>query len=263
MKNIVVLVDFTEHAGLAFRQAANLAQKFSANFHVVHIIESASDKEKAPDKMASFLEKYATNDVHINIEFSEGELFAEADLMCKKLLADLVVLCTHGKKGVSQILFGSHIQKMVQHIGKPCLVFSENTHFYLHEVSKILVPIGSGTHLDLKLSQTEALARALGASVTLYQIDKPGTDFGKNAENIQKAREFFESLEIPCETVIEEMNALSAGFYKQTIQYALNNNFQIISLLAEAPGNELLFAIGDKENFLVNKFGVAIYTCNQ
>ncbi len=264
MKNLVVLVDFTEHATLALLQASELALKLNAQLHVAHIIERKSDKEEAEQKMATFLENHGLKNVDMHVEFGFGDLFSEADRICKMLFADLVVICTHGKKGVSQILFGSHIQKLVQHIGKPCIVISENTHFKLHEVTKILVPIGSSKHLDLKLNQTAALAEALGASVTLYQIDKPGTDFGDlNAFNFQAAIQFFEASKIVCKTVIEEMNALSAGFYKQTIQYALNNNFQIISLLAEPAGVELLYAIGDKENFLVNKFGIAIYTCNQ
>jgi hypothetical protein len=61
--------------------------------------------------------------------------------------------------------------------------------------------------------------------------------------------------------VIDELKVISAGFSRQTMEYASDNHIQLISLMASVSKLDTLYGVGDKENFLVNPNGIPILCC--
>ncbi|MCX6186192.1 MAG: hypothetical protein NTU43_04225, partial [Bacteroidetes bacterium] len=80
--------------------------------------------------------------------------------------------------------------------------------------------------------------------------------------NAKNSKKYFKENEVEYICVIEDIEVMSVGYSRQTIDYAFKNDIGIICLMADISSNDEMFGFGDKENFLVNEQGISIFTCN-
>ena len=263
MKTIAVLIDFTEGAKVALKQALLLAEKTKANIVAVHIASGIDKAASAESDLKLFLEENTTLSENIRIEIGIGNLFDAVQTVFNKIEPDLCIVCTHGVKGMFQHLFGAHILKLAQSISFPTIVLQENNKVNLSEIKSILFPIGPHPEFEIKIRECSNLAKELSAEIIIYEIDRPGIDvenqLGKNKQN---ARDYFTKNEIVHHKVLDDLKVISAGYSRQTLAYAEENNLQLISIMASISKNDVLFGVGDKENFLINSLGIPILCCN-
>jgi hypothetical protein len=261
MKNIAVLIDFTEGSVAALKQANALVKKRGGKLFGIHIVESVQKVHEAEHALTAFMNKYC--DIPFDIHIAVGSLIPASQNALKKVSADLVIICTHGVKGMFQHLFGAHILKLIQGITFPCIVIQENSQIDLANTQKILLPIGPHPDFEIKIRQTADLAQTIGASIIIYEIDRPGADFENLlSKHSDLAKKYFQEKNVPYTLVIEEVKFISVGFSRQTLEYASRNDIAILSLMSSVSKNDVIFGFGDKENFLVNEKGIAIMACN-
>lgn len=262
MKNIAVLIDFTDGSKTALTQAVAVAKKAKCKLFGIHIVGSQDKVEQAEADLNDFLKSNAAG-VDISPVIGIGGLNAATNSALQKTQTDLVFICTHGIKGMFQQLFGAHILKLVQAINCPCLVISEHTKIDISQAQTILFPIGPHPDYMTKVKQTANLAKILGASLVIYMIDRDGADANEIlSKNIELAESYFTEQQVPFTKVIEELQQFSAGFSRQTMEYAVRNHIPLMSLMATVSDNDALYGYVDKENFLINNQGISILTCN-
>lgn len=262
MKSIAVLIDFTDGSKTALTQAAALAKKINAKIIGLHIVSAQNKVADATVQLNQFLQEFAGGIV-TESQVSIGSLNTAVHDGLKKIDPDLVVVCTHGVKGMFQTLFGAHILKLVQSIPYPCIVIHEKSNVDLANTKKILFPLGPHPDFMTKIKQVSAFAKALNAAVVIYEIDRPAGEYDVLlAKNMELAKSYFEEQGVPYSKVLEEVKVFSVGFSRQTIDYASQNDISIIGLMATVSQNEELFGLGDKENFLVNEQGISVLSCN-
>jgi nucleotide-binding universal stress UspA family protein len=262
MKKIAVLIDFTEGSKVALIQAAALAKKTNAKICGLHIVSALNKVSDATVELDQFLKDYAVGVASESL-VDVGSLNTAVHDGLKKIEPDLVVVCTHGVKGMFQTLFGAHILKLVQSIPYPCIVIHEKSNVDLASTKKILFPIGPHPEFMTKIKQVSAFAKALNATVVIYEIDRPAGEYEVLlAKNMEHAKTYFDEQGVSYSKVLEEVKVFSVGFSRQTIDYASENGISIIGLMATVSQNEELFGLGDKENFLVNEQGVSVLSCN-
>ncbi|HEX9793597.1 MAG TPA: universal stress protein [Planctomycetota bacterium] len=145
-QRVLLATDFSEHARCAYRWALGLAKAGGGRIHLVHAVEedfaSAAPMIGAPlpgevVDMARYREEFR--------EASTGALEKEADRLRAEgvevqthLLTDgrawqtitaaaddldcsVIVLATHGRSGLAQLLIGSTTEKVVRHAKCPVL----------------------------------------------------------------------------------------------------------------------------------------------
>lgn len=262
MKNIAVLIDFTEGSKTALTQAVAVAKKAKGSLFGIHIVSSQDKVKQAETELDDFLKSNAP-EVEIKPVIGIGGLNSATNSALQKTQAELVFICTHGIKGMFQQLFGAHILKLVQAINCPCIVISEHTRVDLSQTKTILFPIGPHPEYIIKVKQTANLAKLLGASLIIYKIDRGGADADQILnKNIELAESYFNEHQIPYTKVIEELQQFSAGFSRQTMEYAVQHNIPLMSLMATVSEYDALYGYVDKENFLVNNQGISVLTCN-
>lgn len=148
--NVVTPVDFSDNSRLIAESAAYLAGKFGASMHLIFVVQNFEDysgffvpqmtlpslegelAESAETKMASFCGEM--------VEFCEKA--GVADLTYKVLMgdvgekiveyasdnnADLIVMGTHGYKGLEKIMFGSVADKVVRAASCPVTTINPYT----------------------------------------------------------------------------------------------------------------------------------------
>lgn len=262
MKNIAVLIDFSDGSRSALDQAVSLARKNAASVHAVHIVSTPEKVSSASSELNQFTQPDEHNGVTITNHVVVGELAHATNSMMAKTNSELVIICTHGIRGMFQQLFGAQILKLVQAIKYPCIVIGAQFKGDLSAVSQILFPLGPHPEFNIKIRQTAEIAKSLGASLTLYQIERGGADSELLEHNLVASSEYFTSHGIPYFKVVEDVKMFSVGYSRQTMEYAQNNGITLMSLMATVSKNDTLFGYGDKENFLVNTMGIAILTCN-
>jgi len=138
VKKILVPVDFSENSQKILESAGYFADKCSAEMYVIYVVQSFDDysgffvphmpiakfeqemMESAEQKMASFIEvnKAALSKVLIGDVAEEIVNYADREAI------DLIIMGTHGYKGLEKIMFGSVAEKVVK--SAPCPVLTIN-----------------------------------------------------------------------------------------------------------------------------------------
>ncbi|MDH5299165.1 MAG: universal stress protein [Desulfobulbaceae bacterium] len=141
IKKILVPVDFSENSQKILQSAQFVAEKFQAKLAIVFVVQSIDDYsgffvphmpiaqfeeellEGAKTKMASFLAE--------NVKATGYESAVLAGDVAEEILryadekgVDMIVMGTHGYKGVEKILFGSVAEQVVKKA--PCPVLTIN-----------------------------------------------------------------------------------------------------------------------------------------
>jgi len=141
-KKILFCTDFSENAHWAFAYALDLAKKYTSKLFILHVTPSPTHPEQLsiylrPEKLEELLiaqkmeleKELGTHYLrklkkfkNYKVVFEEGEPFMEIIRMAKKESVDLIVMGTHGRTGLDDVVFGSTAEKVVRK--SPCPVLT-------------------------------------------------------------------------------------------------------------------------------------------
>ncbi|MGV1100125.1 universal stress protein [Thiovibrio sp. JS02] len=142
MKKILVPVDFSENSQKILRDAADFAGKFQARLAVVFVVQSFDDYSgffvphmpiaqfedemvaSAREKMKSFLAETLPGLAAPSSAILSGDVADEINRYAEEQGADMIIMGTHGYKGLEKVLFGSVAEKIVK--TAPCPVLTIN-----------------------------------------------------------------------------------------------------------------------------------------
>jgi nucleotide-binding universal stress UspA family protein len=190
-----------------------------------------------------------------------GDLFPSIEAASSGNEFQLMLVGTHGVKGIRQFLFGSDILHLVRHAKCPSLVLQEqsNVHTAFH---RALLPAGAHAAYLKLVESLVPLFKANSTEVILYDILRPMESLSEVlVENRSKALAIFEAAGINCRIVEEESNTVSFGFAKQTLAYAKENKVDLIAIVPQASEEFTYMADAEKERFLTNDSGIPIWCC--
>lgn len=142
VKNIAFCTDFSQHADEAFSMAKDLAWRYGATLHIVHVmvtfsfspigevhvpieydakfVERATDaaNEAIQDRYVSQLRQKQLHQVQILSGYPATEIVR----FVKDASIDLLVMGSHGLTGIAHVLFGSTADRVVRRA--PCSVLT-------------------------------------------------------------------------------------------------------------------------------------------
>ncbi len=263
MKNIVVLIDYTEGCKLALQQALVIGKRTGAKLVALNIQKEGHANADAFDKLKTFTMSSIGFQESVTALVHEGTIFQTISEVISDLNPDLVVFCTHGMRGLAQNLFGGHALKLAQALPYPCLVVQENTKVNEQGFSKILFASSPFADVHLKSFQTAILAKLFDAEVVIYEIEKylGGTEEAIQ-ENNKAVAEYFDSQQIRYTKVKEEINLRSLGFALQTIKFATEHKMDLMTMMSNVQVDDMLMMKADKEKLVANEGGVPVLCCS-
>lgn len=262
MKRIVAFIDFTEGCKVALSQASVIARTTGAEIYLLYVMRHDEDEEAKKKELLDFAHSVPGMPENMYTRIGTGELLDGAVAALRRIDPDLVVIGTHGIKGIKQHLFGAYILKLVQSIPYPSLVVQENTVVNPGGFAKILFPVGPGANYQMKIDQTANIARVFHSKIIHYQIDKSTGSDDLIRKNSHAARDYFEANGFAYDSVIEEPTVVSVGYSRQTLKYAEENQMDLLAVMAAVPTNEAFYGKADKENLLTNELGIPVLCCN-
>ena len=138
IKKVLVPVDFSENSRKILEAAGYFSGKCQASLHVVFVVQSFDDysgffvphmpvakfeeemMQAAEQKMDSFLEGQKDIEAKVLV----GDVAEEIVRLADEDGMDLIVMGTHGYKGLEKVMFGSVAEKVVR--SAPCPVLTIN-----------------------------------------------------------------------------------------------------------------------------------------
>lgn len=140
-KTILVPHDFTVVGEAATRHAIQMARQIQANVYLLHVVKSDSEKPAIQKKFTEVVAKLnlEPNDIKVFSVVKAGSIFTDIATVAESIKASLIVMGTHGAKGMSQKLFGSFAIKVINSTFVPFVIVQE---VVPHEkIKKIVFPI--------------------------------------------------------------------------------------------------------------------------
>ena len=137
LKNIVLPTDFSEPTLAATQYAVTLAKRFDATLHLLHVIEDPvilapifesiplpprqSFETYAQDRLENWISTADRDNLKLELHWLHGHPFSRIIEFASDHQMDLIVMGTHGRSLVSQVILGSVAEKVVRHAVCPVL----------------------------------------------------------------------------------------------------------------------------------------------
>ena len=136
-------IDFSESSYRALRTADELARRYNADLHVLHVVPpvplvelppasggaSFDVKQYETELMKSYqqsldeaIKKFVKPDIRVTKHLEMGDPAHEIVLVAEKIKPDVIVIATHGRTGLKRFLFGSVAEAVVRR--SPCAVLT-------------------------------------------------------------------------------------------------------------------------------------------
>ena len=137
-RRLLCPVDFSDVSKNAFQIAIDLAVLFKADLHVMHVFQMPAstipegiyeipddmeDKVKShfSTKLDEFIKNHSTPEINITTGSYAGFPHVEIINSAKETNADMIVMGTHGRTGLSHVLLGSVAERVIRTSDIPVL----------------------------------------------------------------------------------------------------------------------------------------------
>ena len=197
IKNILVLTDFSDCSRLGLLYAVAVARRYDATLHVAHallpevltigVAEPYSvmpsnppatfeePRRLAKAEMTKFIESVPWQGVEHREMVCPGDVSSIISDLVAGNDVDLIVVGTHGRKGVGKLLMGSVAQEILHTASCPVLTVGPMAVGEAPreaEFRRILYVTDFSTHADQALPYALSLAQEHQASITLLHVEK-------------------------------------------------------------------------------------------
>lgn len=235
---VLVPTDFSETCQNAIDYAVKLAEMAGFEVCVLHVINRETKSKLGKDAEALVKQKlqdivgqiHQTSPVKAGFVYREGSIFDIINEVSEELGANLIMLGTHGKKGL-QYLFGSYALKVISQSSVPVGVVQRKK-FPKDGFRKIVFPIGIYTESRQQVRYVVNFPGKQEIEVLMFQ--QFSTDPGESAKvNIVTGQIEEEFRKNNIRYSIHQAEK-STGFADQIIDFAVTNNADIIFMMTDS-----------------------------
>jgi nucleotide-binding universal stress UspA family protein len=192
--NILIPTDFSECADHALTQAIDLAERFDAKLHILHVINeldpewydisdaqqrAAHLRKQIREEARRRLDKIAPDEPHVDFD-TEVSLQLSFDVASTineyvdERNVDLIVMGTHGRRGLERLMLGNVADKLVRHAPCPVMTVNEKAPWVSETkgtaFEEVLAPIDFSDHSKNALQVAKVFAAAHDARLHLLFV---------------------------------------------------------------------------------------------
>jgi nucleotide-binding universal stress UspA family protein len=181
LRRILVPLDGSDHAKAAVPVATAIAIRTDAQMRLVHVVEvpealaypeyRAEDRAWAEQELAGVAAGAASGRIAVSISVREGRILDQIQQEGTEWQADLLVMTTHGRGGISRLWMGSIADRYVRSGSVPVLLVRPSEQHTAPSFApvRVFVPLDGSVFAETALPHATALAKAFGARLTLAQ----------------------------------------------------------------------------------------------
>jgi len=146
VEKVLVPIDFSDNSRKIVKAAADVAKRFEARLVLIFVVQSLEDYSGffvphlpleqlademligAEKKMANFIEDNLGDDAQVESKVIAGDVAAEIVAFAETCDAGMIVMGTHGYKGIERMLFGSVAENIIKNAPCPVLTINPYKH---------------------------------------------------------------------------------------------------------------------------------------
>ncbi len=148
LKQILLPTDFAEPGLEAAGYAVELAERFGATLHLLHVIidpviylpmfesyplpSRAEFEQYAQEQLENWLTDDDRRRCDVKLHWVHGNPFVEIIKFARENQIDLIVMGTHGRGDIAHMLTGSDAEKVVRKAPCPVLTVRPSGHQFVH-----------------------------------------------------------------------------------------------------------------------------------
>lgn len=220
---ILIPVDFTPVAKSAISYAVQVAREMNAVIHLLHIVKNQEEIDPAQELVDKWGKEVDYDEVETSVRI--GTIFEDISDFAAELHAKLVVMGTHGKKGMQKIT-GSWALKIISNSKVPYLVVQEKT--VPRKIKNIVFPIDMQKESKEKLKITAYYAKVLNAKIHIFvRNSKDKFLVGQINSNVISAKRFFDENNIPYDITVDKED----DFVEDLIDYTVKSESDVIAIV--------------------------------
>ena len=243
IKTILVPIDFSKLSTPAIQVAKDLARRFGAVIHLVHVQEFFYPLDllsPVPMSVATFRDESATRRIRrlrilakkngvaaTDCHFMTGApTFHEICKLARQIVADLIVMPTHGYTGLAHLLTGSTAERIVQHSPCPVVVVGRKPSRVamagdaLRSIDTILVPVDFSEASFQALEYAIEFAERVAARLIVFHAVNLAESFTANGYGMYDLEVLEEAARRDAETQMQKFIGL-AKFHRVQVETAV------------------------------------------
>ncbi len=259
-KPILIPTDFTVVAQYAIESAVKFAKLTNTRMILVHIVKKAADIPEATAKIELEADK-AARDFGINVTgiVREGSIFSTIGETVTELDAGLVVMGTHGIRGM-QKLTGSWALKVIVTSKVPIIVVQE--HPRKDSVDRIAFPVDFKRENREKIGWAYYIAKLFNSKVYIFRSE---TSKDRKIEqgvrtNVVFTEKFLRSKNVKYEITMAKGDD---SFAKESLQYAEEIDADLILITTTKGISFADFVLGtSEEDIITNSANIPVMCVN-
>ncbi|GAK89877.1 UspA protein [Nonlabens ulvanivorans] len=209
MKTILIPIDFSKTSHKALEVGAIIAKRINAKLVLIHMAgleEGLNDKNNSFEQ-AIFYSKYIGGKFEELIKESylknvlvEPILQKHLDFegineLAKEIDASLIIMGSHGSKGLTEIIKGSNTEKVVRHSETPVLVVKNNEINFAPE--RLLYVSDFNLETIKAYHRMVEIATMFNARIEFLYVNLPGKQFKSTNEMDETLLSFFKAVKHP------------------------------------------------------------------
>jgi len=252
--DLLCTTDLTQTSNTALHYALRIAERADSKISLLHVLSRAEQKDGAQGEVRRAMVQHvadAGGTERVQLILKEGDPLATIASESKAEHA-MVVMGTHGPKGLRQNLFGADILKVVRKLAVPALVVQEGSPLG-NDFERIVMPVAGHADIGGLLDAVCVLARLHASEVHVFQLMRPNEQ--PSEELLRNKLRMLEHLEregIRHVAVNEPSTVFSVGFADATIRYAERVEAGCLAIMAHASDEYRYIADAEKERLLTN-----------
>lgn len=251
--------DLTLAADIALTYAGAIAQRASGGVTLYHVAskkdpQGVPEMQKAHDKNLADLKAAG---VPVQEVVQDGVYMREIMARSGEGFG-MMVVGTHGVRGLRQEVLGSDMLKLVRGSSVPSLVVQVYSPREV-KMERILMPVAAHDDITPLVDAVCTLAKIFNSHVDVYQQLVEGQSTSNQLlRNKLLMLERLAQEGISHEEVNEPVEKFYEGFVLRTIRHARDKNVDCIAIMAEASGEHKKIADKEKQEMITNAAGVPI-----
>jgi len=237
---IIVPCDFTEQARTAISHASRIAVQGEDEVRLLHIINNETraklkkahaGEETVYEELKQWAEENkAETGVTTSYHAEEGSIFTTIGEYISDSDASLVVMGTHGVKGIQHIV-GAFAMKVIASSQVPVIIV-QSKKIAKDGYKKIILPIDHNRHGKNKTAYAISIAKYFDGEVHIFESRETDEYIANHVKlNLNHARQYLDQNRVRYTVVTEK--AGEGSFIKQLVRYASKIEADMIVISSE------------------------------
>lgn len=235
---VMIPTDFSETCGNAISHGVKLAQFLGYKVCILHVINKETkaalrQKNVGPEYIDWRLKEYKKYyekkyTITVDTMAVEGSIFSTITEVATQIKANLMVLGTHGKKGLQHV-FGSYALKVV--IDSPIPVVVVQKRSFKEGYNNIVFPVSNDVDPRQEVHWVKLMAKLFNSTIHLFQAVEKEVGLNSKISIItRQITDVFDAEKIPYEITKAEK---PGDFTAQIISYSVYKRADLVMIMTQ------------------------------